>query len=104
MFSSKASSLKGRALRFTANGRSVNSLVRSSWALSSSAGLSTAPKLPSPPAFETAATTSAEDHGPNEAWMIGCSMPRRSHKRVRNTGVHLLHFLHYYQPPYSLME
>jgi Transposase len=43
-----------------------------------------APRLPRPPAFETAATSSADVNGPMPACMTGNSIPRRSHRWVCN--------------------
>src|SRR4051812_13880976 len=42
------------------------------------------PMPPRPPAFETAAASSAEVHEPIGARMIGISIPRTSHRRVFN--------------------
>src|SRR5512135_1555782 len=67
-----------------AKGRFVNSSVFDNCSLRLSTGRAPAPRLPSAPAFETAATSSAEVNGPIPAWMMGYRMPRRSQIGVRN--------------------
>src|SRR5262245_61099539 len=56
-------------------------------ARSSSTGRSSAPKMPSPPAFETAATSAAFVKLAMPACAIGTAMPRTSQTRVRSVVI-----------------
>ena len=44
------------------------------------------PRLPSPPAFDTATASSAELPMPMPAWTMGNSVPNRSHRGVRSVA------------------
>jgi len=80
----KASSLNGRPVWLTANGRSVSDLSRAHCSRSSPGDRIAVPTLPSAPDSQTAAARSTSSHGPKGASTIGTEMPNRSHKRVRS--------------------
>ena len=71
----KASSSNGRVVWLIANGRSVSARSRSHSARSSPALRTAVPRLPSPPAWHTAADSSTWFHGPNGAQTIGTLDP-----------------------------
>ena len=78
-----ASSANGRAVKLTANGRSVSSRTRSIRPVTWSGLRSAVPTEPSPPASDTAAGSSAFVQGPIEPCITGASIPRTSQTGVR---------------------
>src|SRR4051794_9090456 len=79
----------------TPNGRSVSALIARMRSRSRSGCRGLPPTMPSPPALDTAATSAGgvvepRLSQPMPAWMIGCSMFRRSQSGVRSLTFALL--------------
>src|SRR5581483_2345060 len=70
--------------RFSPNGRSVSARIAATSASSCCAFWRVAPSTPSPPAFETAATSAGEVPLPIPPSTTGCSIPNSSQIRVRS--------------------
>ena len=68
---SGAAGVSTGANRLTANGASVSARIAASWARNSSGASIAPPSEPSPPAFETAATSSGVLRPAIGAWTIG---------------------------------